>query len=96
LLSLEKQRNTLESRAIISCKFVAAQGKAHLDRSSRPASKTCRSGRRSRSGGYPGGTATRAERRTENDPSTGVVAKSPMVTPIASPPGFSRSRASIA
>ena len=31
-----------------------------------------------------------------NDPSTVVVAKSPIVTPIASPPGFARSRSTIA
>lgn len=33
---------------------------------------------------------------TENVPSTRVVAKSPIVTPIASPPGLSRIRATIA
>jgi protein-L-isoaspartate(D-aspartate) O-methyltransferase len=31
LLSLEQQGKSLESRAIIPCKFVPAQGKAHLD-----------------------------------------------------------------
>jgi len=33
---------------------------------------------------------------TENVPSTVVVAKSPMVTPISRPPGFARSLAAIA
>jgi hypothetical protein len=33
---------------------------------------------------------------TENVPCTRAVAKSPMVTPIASPPGLARSRATIA
>jgi hypothetical protein len=41
-------------------------------------------------------TVLKTRYATENVPSTFVVAKSPIVTPIASPPGLARSRAAIA